>query len=78
LFVFISLWVVTFLSRLAICLAFLMRYPGTMTVEFLPHIEPGLSRKAFMSRLENTIETASNALLPTPMPEHLMDEELTA
>ncbi len=55
-----------------------MRYPGTMTVEFLPHIEPGLSRKAFMSRLENTIETASNALLPTPMPEHLMDEELTA
>lgn len=40
----------------------IMRYPGTMVVEFLPRIEPGLSRKAFMKTLHDRIETRSLAL----------------
>lgn len=40
------------------------RTPGRIIVEFLPAIEPGLSRAAFMTELETRIETASNALLP--------------
>lgn len=38
------------------------KVPGTIVVEFLPPIPPGLSRDAFMGRLEQTIETASNRL----------------
>ncbi|MGC6518369.1 MAG: lysophospholipid acyltransferase family protein [Candidatus Puniceispirillaceae bacterium] len=34
-----------------------LKKPGTIAVSFLPEIEPGLSRKEFMSRLENAIET---------------------
>ena len=33
------------------------KYPGTVMVEFLESIEPGLDRKAFMSQLETDIET---------------------
>jgi 1-acyl-sn-glycerol-3-phosphate acyltransferase len=40
-----------------------LRYPGTIVVEFLPPIEPGLKRPAFMRELQDRIETASNALL---------------
>jgi 1-acyl-sn-glycerol-3-phosphate acyltransferase len=40
-----------------------LRYPGTIVVEFLRPIPPGLKRAAFMSELESRIETASNALL---------------
>jgi 1-acyl-sn-glycerol-3-phosphate acyltransferase len=40
-----------------------IRRPGTIVVEFLPAIEPGLSRDAFMSELETRIETASDALV---------------
>jgi len=40
-----------------------LRYPGTIVVEFLEPIQPGLKRPAFMRELENRIETASNALL---------------
>ena len=40
-----------------------MRYPGTIVVEFLEPIAPGLKRPAFMRELESRIETASNALL---------------
>jgi 1-acyl-sn-glycerol-3-phosphate acyltransferase len=40
-----------------------MRYPGTLVVEFLDPIPPGLKRNAFLSRLETTIETASNRLV---------------
>jgi len=36
---------------------------GVATFEFLPVIEPGLKRDAFMARLESQIETASAALL---------------
>lgn len=36
--------------------------PGEITVALLPQIPPGLARKAFMERLENDIENATNAL----------------
>lgn len=36
--------------------------PGTITIEFLEPIAPGLDRKTFMAELENRIETASNRL----------------
>jgi 1-acyl-sn-glycerol-3-phosphate acyltransferase len=39
------------------------RYPGTIIVEFLEPIPPGLSRGEFLPRLQQTIETASNRLL---------------
>lgn len=39
------------------------RKPGVAVIEFLPRIEPGLSKTMFMERLENEVETASNALL---------------
>lgn len=35
---------------------------GQITVSYLPPIEPGLSRKEFMARLEQEIETRTNAL----------------
>jgi len=41
--------------------AFVKR-PGTITVEILPPIPPGLDRKVMMQELEARIETASNAL----------------
>jgi 1-acyl-sn-glycerol-3-phosphate acyltransferase len=40
------------------------RTPGRIVIEFLPPIEPGLNKKAFLAELEHRIETASNALLP--------------
>ena len=49
-------------------------YPGTLVLEFLPIIEPGLDRKAFAAELENRIETATRALIeeaaaaPNPPP----------
>lgn len=39
------------------------RKPGLAVVEFLPRIEPGLGRDAFLARLQNEVETASNALM---------------
>lgn len=36
---------------------------GTAVVEFLPVIEPGMSLKAFMGTLENSVETTSNRLM---------------
>jgi len=39
------------------------RYPGTILVEFLPAIPPGLRRAEFMREMEQRIETAANALL---------------
>jgi 1-acyl-sn-glycerol-3-phosphate acyltransferase len=41
----------------------IMRHPGLAVVEFLPAIEPGLATDAFMSQLEDVIETRSNALM---------------
>jgi 1-acyl-sn-glycerol-3-phosphate acyltransferase len=51
-------------------------------VEILPPIPPGLSKRDFLTRLENDIETASNRLIaeaaasknPPPLP----DEEREA
>lgn len=39
------------------------RHPGTIVVEFLPAIEPGLDNETFFKRLVSTIETQSDALL---------------
>jgi 1-acyl-sn-glycerol-3-phosphate acyltransferase len=41
-----------------------LKRPGTIVLEFLEPIAPGLKRDAFMSLLENRIETATNRLLP--------------
>jgi len=41
----------------------LKRYPGTVIVEFLDPIPPGLSKREFLPRLQATIETASNRLI---------------
>jgi 1-acyl-sn-glycerol-3-phosphate acyltransferase len=40
-----------------------LRKPGTVILEFLPPIPPGLSRRDFMALLESRIEEASNRLL---------------
>ncbi len=40
------------------------RKPGTIIVEFLEPIEPGLPKDEFLATLETRIETASAALLP--------------
>ncbi|EAU45801.1 lysophospholipid acyltransferase family protein [Salipiger bermudensis] len=48
------------------------RKPGTAVVEFLPVIEPGLSKHAFLARLEQEVETASEALHQEAVP-HAQD-----
>jgi len=50
------------------------RYPGTIVVEFLPPLPPGLPRAEFRRRVEEAIETASRRLIdeagraPSPPP----------
>ncbi len=41
----------------------LLRKPGLAVVEFLPRIAPGMQRDAFMRKLEDDVETASNRLM---------------
>lgn len=41
-----------------------LRRPGLVVYEFLEPLAPGLERTAFMSQLEDRLETASKALLP--------------
>ncbi len=41
----------------------ILRKPGLAIVDFLDPIEPGVERNAFLSRLENVIETRSDALM---------------
>lgn len=41
----------------------LLRKPGTIVIEFLPPVPPGLPRKEFMAELEKQIETATDKLL---------------
>jgi len=41
----------------------LIKYPGKIVVEFLPHIAPGLKRDSFMAELESRIEKATGKLL---------------
>lgn len=38
------------------------KYPGTITVEFLPAIEPGMDRRDFMETLKSRIDTATERL----------------
>ncbi|CCE11619.1 putative 1-acylglycerol-3-phosphate O-acyltransferase (plsC) [Bradyrhizobium sp. STM 3843] len=40
-----------------------MRYPGTLVVEFLDPLPPGLPREEFLSRVETAIEDATNRLV---------------
>ncbi len=53
-----------------------LKQPGTITVRFLPPIEPGLDRHAFRHRLEDALEDATDALVvaaggpPAPRPPH--------
>lgn len=41
----------------------IIRKPGLAVVEFLPVIEPGLGKEAFLDRLQHEVETASNKLM---------------
>ena len=40
-----------------------MRYPGTLVVEFLDLLPPGLDRDEFIDRIRDTIETATDRLV---------------
>lgn len=40
-----------------------LRFPGTIIIEILDPIEPGLGQKEFIARLENVIEPATNRLV---------------
>ncbi len=40
-----------------------LKKPGTITIEALPAIPPGMDRKAFMAELESRIETATDRLV---------------
>ena len=40
-----------------------MRYPGTLVVEFLDPLPPGLSRREFIARISTVIEDASQRLV---------------
>jgi 1-acyl-sn-glycerol-3-phosphate acyltransferase len=40
-----------------------LKYPGTIVMEFLPPIPPGLPKDVFFERLRDTIETATNRLV---------------
>jgi 1-acyl-sn-glycerol-3-phosphate acyltransferase len=42
-----------------------MRYPGTLVVEFLDPLPPGLSRHDFIARVSAVIEDATNRLVAT-------------
>jgi 1-acyl-sn-glycerol-3-phosphate acyltransferase len=50
------------------------RFPGTIVVEFLPAMPPGLPRGEFRTRIEAAIENASRRLIaeaaasPNPPP----------
>lgn len=48
-----------------------LKFPGTITLQVLEPIPPGLDRNTFMRLLEQRIETATDALcaLPQPAPE---------
>ncbi len=42
-----------------------MRYPGTLVVEFLDPLPPGLSRREFIARISSVIEDATGRLVET-------------
>lgn len=41
----------------------ILRKPGLAVVEFLPPIAPGMAQQAFLARLEDEVETASDRLM---------------
>jgi 1-acyl-sn-glycerol-3-phosphate acyltransferase len=41
-----------------------LKRPGIIVLQFLEPIPPGLKRDVFMARLQERIESATNALLP--------------
>ena len=41
-----------------------LKHPGTIVLQFLEPIPPGLKRDVFMTRLQDRIEAATSALLP--------------
>ena len=51
-----------------------MRQPGTIVLEFLKPIAPGLKRKPFMAQLEREIETAAKRLVTEGRQEILGDK----
>jgi 1-acyl-sn-glycerol-3-phosphate acyltransferase len=40
----------------------IMKYPGTVIVRFLPPIEPGMEKRAFLNKLQNEIEKEQETL----------------
>jgi len=40
-----------------------LKRPGCITIEFLPPLEKGLDRRAFMTELQNRMESATNRLI---------------
>ena len=52
-----------------------LRYPGTIRVQFLDPIPPGLNRRVFFKRLRTDIETATAALLAESAREGRSDAE---
>lgn len=53
----------------------LYRRPGVAVVDFLPPIEPGMARDAFVAELEKRIEAASDALLQETGLGHLYGQD---
>lgn len=47
-----------------------IKRPGCITIQFLPAIEPGLDRKAFMNALKERIEPATNRLIEDARAHH--------
>jgi 1-acyl-sn-glycerol-3-phosphate acyltransferase len=45
-----------------------IKHPGTIVLEFLPAIQPGMAKDQFAHTLKNTIETAATGLLNTAKP----------
>ena len=45
-------------------------HPGTLVVEFLNPIAPGMERRAFFELLQERIETASNRLMAEAIAAH--------
>jgi 1-acyl-sn-glycerol-3-phosphate acyltransferase len=46
-----------------------LKYPGTIVMEFLPPIEPGMDKDAFLALVQEQIETATNRLVEEGMRE---------
>ena len=46
-----------------------IRRPGTVVIEFLPPLMPGLDKRTFMRAVENAIEPATNALVERALSE---------